>query len=240
MKLSIIVPAFNEQKLLRLTLRKIKRAAASFTALGWEHEVIVCDNNSTDQTALIAEAEGAQVVFEPINQISRARNRGAQAATGDWLLFIDADSFPSPGLFRHLAERLADERILGGGCLVKMEPRTALTGLVLGLWNLISRTLGVAAGSFIFCRADAFRTLGGFTIELFAAEELDFSRRAKALARRQKKRFVILTRHRLLTSARKLHLLKWSEHGRFFGKVLLRPGVLRDRDQCFPWYDGRR
>ena len=240
MKLSIIVPAFNEQKLLRLALRKIKRAAASFTALGWEHEIIVCDNNSTDETALIAQAEGAQVVFEPINQISRARNCGARAATGDWLLFIDADSFPSRELFRHLAERLADERILGGGRLLRKEHRSAVTGSFLGLWNLISRILRIAAGSFIFCRADAFRTLGGFTTELFAAEELDFSQRAKALARRQKKRFVILTRHRLLTSARKLRLLKWTEHGRFFGKVLLRPGTLRNRDQCFPWYDGRR
>ncbi|HUN69649.1 MAG TPA: glycosyltransferase, partial [Burkholderiales bacterium] len=78
MRLSIVVPAFNEERLLASTLESIKAAAKVFDAAGgWE--LIVCDNNSTDATAEIARAAGAQVVFEPHNQISRARNRGAAA-----------------------------------------------------------------------------------------------------------------------------------------------------------------
>jgi len=46
------------------------------------------------------------VVFEPHNQISRARNRGAAAATGQWLLFVDADSTPSPELLADLREAI--------------------------------------------------------------------------------------------------------------------------------------
>lgn len=57
-----------------------------------------CDNNSTDATAAVAETSGCRDVFEPINQISKARNRGASVATGEWLLFVDADSWPSPEL----------------------------------------------------------------------------------------------------------------------------------------------
>ena len=58
--LSIVVPAFNEEKLLPATLRSIGEAAAVFTALGWEHEVAVCDNNSSDQTAAIGDATSRQ------------------------------------------------------------------------------------------------------------------------------------------------------------------------------------
>ncbi|MFA6317176.1 MAG: glycosyltransferase, partial [Elusimicrobiota bacterium] len=96
MKLSIVIPAFNEEKLLASCLRSVQAALATGLRPGWASEVVVCDNNSTDKTPEIARAEGAQVVFEPHNQISRARNTGAKAASGDWLLFIDADSILDP------------------------------------------------------------------------------------------------------------------------------------------------
>ena len=105
-QISVIVPAFNEEKLLGASLAEIKTAAAAFTRLGWDFELIVCDNNSTDRTADIARAAGAKVVFEPVNQIARARNCGAAAATGDWLIFVDADSHPSAELFADVAEQI--------------------------------------------------------------------------------------------------------------------------------------
>ena len=98
MKISVVVPAFNEEKLLGKSLAAIRSACSAFTDLGWDWEIVVCDNNSTDRTSEIARETGATVIFEPINQISRARNRGASAATGDWLIFVDADSFPAAPL----------------------------------------------------------------------------------------------------------------------------------------------
>ena len=95
MTVSIVVPAFNEARILAATLASIRRSTAAFDARGWAHELIVCDNNSTDGTGDVARAAGATVVFEPINQISRARNAGAAQATGDWLVFVDADSHPA-------------------------------------------------------------------------------------------------------------------------------------------------
>ena len=103
MKISVIVPAFNEERLLQGTLRSIRAAMAAFDRRGWMSELIVCDNNSTDRTAEIARAEGATVVFEPFNQIARARNAGAAHASGDWLVFVDADSQPSLRLFADVA-----------------------------------------------------------------------------------------------------------------------------------------
>src|SRR5438094_5672958 len=156
MKISIIVPAFNEEKFLARSLRKIRAATDAFSCLGWESEIIVCDNNSSDRTAEKARAAGATVVFEPVNQISRARNKGASAATGDWLVFIDADSYPSRELFADLGGVIREGRALGGGATVKMERAVGWTRWFSALWNGISRMKAWAAGSFVFCDTKAF------------------------------------------------------------------------------------
>ena len=92
MHLSIIIPAFNEERLIERCLQSISVSLVANFTPGVTSEIIVVDNNSTDKTADLARQAGAQVVFEPINQIGRARNAGAAEATGDWLLFLDADS----------------------------------------------------------------------------------------------------------------------------------------------------
>ena len=230
-KLSIVVPAYNEEKLLGETLACI-RAAAS----GMDAELIVCDNNSTDRTAEIARQAGAKVVFEPVNQISRARNAGAAAASGEWLVFIDADSFPDSGLFLELMKAIRSNRYVGGGATVRFDHADRLANGAVALWNAISRTMRWAAGSFVFCKASAFRELGGFSTELYASEEIDFSRRLKRLGR-----LVILQRHPLRTSGRKMRLYSKREYLSLLAKIALSGGrALRKRDACFAWYDGRR
>jgi len=241
LKISIIIPAFNEERLLGETLGHVNSARAAFTALEWESELIVCDNNSTDRTADIARAAGAAVVFEPVNQIARARNRGAAGATGDWLLFIDADSHPSEALFAEVAEQIKTGSCLAGGCTVRLEAGYWIGSFVTGFWNLLSRWKRWLAGSFIFCDAAAFRKIGGFSKELFAGEELDLSLRLQQLARAQGKRVVILHRHPLITSGRKFRLYSSRELVRlFFRAVFNWKGTLTNREACHAWYDGRR
>ncbi len=58
MKISVVIPAFNEEKLIGATLRSIQAAGAAFADLGWTMEIVVCDNNSTDATAALARAGG--------------------------------------------------------------------------------------------------------------------------------------------------------------------------------------
>lgn len=240
MRLSIVIPAFNEEKLLGRGLAAVATAAVEWIGRGWDHEVIVCDNNSTDRTAEVARAAAARVVFEPVNQIARARNTGARAATGDWLLFLDADCTPSRALFAELAQALGDARVLGGGARVTLENAPGPGRWLTALWNGISRLTRWAPGGFLFCEAAAFRALGGFNEELFVSEEIDFSRRLKRLARARRQRVVIL-RTPVLTSARKLHLYSPAELRAFTWQYLRRPlRVARDRDACPIWYDGRR
>ncbi|MBC8097785.1 MAG: glycosyltransferase [Akkermansiaceae bacterium] len=241
MRISVVVPAFNEERLIGETLRQIQAAMASFTKRGWETEIIVCNNNSTDRTAEIAEAAGATVVFEPINQIARARNSGAQAATGDWLIFVDADSHPSAELFDDVAMQIESGRCLAGGCTITLQGDYPKARLIAGAWNYVSRLCRWVAGSFIFCEAKAFRDIGGFSHELFASEEIELSKRLKKLARTRGRKIVILHRHPLVTSARKLHLYTAREHLIFLARTVLAGGkTLNSREACHTWYDGRR
>lgn len=241
MRVSVVVPAFNEEKLLPGTLRSIRAAMSAFDARGWESELIVCDNNSTDRTAEIARAGGGQVVFEAFNQIARARNTGASRASGDWLIFVDADSQPSRELFEDAAAQIEGGRCVAGGSTVALETERAYAWLFVRLWNAVSRACSWGAGSFVFCDATAFREIGGFNQALYAGEEIDFFRRLKLLARQRGRTVVILHRHPLATSGRKLRLYTPGETFGFILKASLTGGrALRDRGACFPWYDGRR
>ena len=241
MQISVIVPAFNEEKLLGASLAEINRAAAAFTRLGWEVELVVCDNNSTDRTADIARAARAKVVFEPVNQIARARNTGAAAAIGDWLIFVDADSHPGAELFADVAVQIRSGRCLAGGVTIRLDEKMFLPGLITRFWNGVSRWQRLMAGAFIFVEAAAFRQVGGFSHELFAAEELDLSQRLKKLAHETGRGIVILHRHPLKTSARKMKLYTAREHLGFFARAIFNQRqTLTSREAAFIWYDGRR
>ena len=240
--ISIVVPAFNEERLLAESLRAVKAAATAISDAGFGWELVVCDNNSTDCTAEIARGEGAKVVFEPVNQIGRARNTGAAAASGEWLLFIDADSQPSRELLADAVELTRRRDVLLAGATVALDDGDFAARAVCGLWNTVSRIRRLVAGSFILVRTAAFREVGGFDLKFFAGEELDLALRLqKRVGRREKQRTVILHRHPLRTSARKLKLYSKGEMGRFFIKSIFRPmKTASSRDECAMWYDGRR
>src|SRR2546429_50718 len=111
----------------------MRSAMEAFAERGWPAELIVCDNNSDDRTAQIARAAGARVVFEPVNQIARARNTGAAHAAGEWLIFIDADSHPSRELFAEAAEAMQGGLCLAGGATLAFPGCAAMARSMLRL-----------------------------------------------------------------------------------------------------------
>ena len=240
-RLSVVIPAYNEEKLLAGTISGV---AGSLQAAGLDEadfEVIVCDNASTDDTAALAAAAGARVVHEPERQIARARNAGAAEARAPWLLFLDADSWPDAALMADLLATLDDEGVVAGGCTMRMEGVPAAIGAGVTLWNLTSRLCRWGAGAFIFCRTEAFRAIGGFGLDFYVAEALDFSRRITRWGASRGLRFRILHRHPLLTSGRKGALYSHREIASLFLSMLRHPRrFFRDRQLLYLWYDGRR
>lgn len=241
MKLSVIIPAFNEEQLILHCLDSVSQSLKVIERADFSYEIIVVDNNSTDQTAKLARSTGARVVFEPINQISRARNAGAAIATGDWLLFVDADSLLNPGMATDILKLIDSKRYVGCGSLMKMPQSTWWGTAILQLWSAISITCNWASGALVVCRTDAFRDVGGFDQTLYAADEIYLSGLLKRWGRQRHLKFTILKRHPLITSARKLKLYSGWEMAKQCLKVILSPrSALHDKKKLPIWYDGRR
>lgn len=203
MLISIIIPAFNEERFLANTLEQIKLAFRENEDQGYAWEIIVCDNNSTDKTAEIASQLGARVLFEPVNQIARARNTGAGAARGEWLLFIDADSFPSPELIADVFAVIDSGDYIGCGTTVLVEGGTLFNKLRMERLNPLFRIFNWCGGAFLLCRTEAFHAVGGFSLDLYAFEEIDFVIRLKRYGRTQGKQFIVLHGHPVITSGRR-------------------------------------
>jgi len=239
MRLSIVVPAFNEEKLLAGCLASARAAAADCGLT--DCEVVVCDNNSTDATARIAREAGAKVVFEPVNRISRSRNAGAAAAAGEWLLFIDADSQLSAESLRAMLAAAASGRWVGGGSVIDFDRKPWWGGLMVGLWTALSRTARWAAGSFVFCRADAFRAVGGFPPDVASGEEIFLSRELKRWGKTRGLGFVVLAGAPHVSSGRKFYLYGPGEFLGMLWKIMLSPRRgIRDTAVNKVFYDGRR
>ncbi len=239
--LSVVIPAYNEASGLRECVIRLRAALARAEPLLASVEIIVCDNNSTDATAAIARESGCRVVFEPINQISRARNRGASAASGDWLLFLDADSWPSPGLMEDAARAMSDRTLIGFGSTIRIVDgpwwfRTAWESK-----NLSMRLLKWCPGGFIACRREAFSAIGGFPPDHYIFEEADFVKRLKRQAAERGQKFTVLHRHPFNASGRKgAEFGFWSWAGTAV-RFWFSPGRLaRDKAFAKKWYASKR
>jgi glycosyltransferase involved in cell wall biosynthesis len=90
MNISVVIPTFNEEKLLGRCLESLQKQTEK------PFEIIVVDNNSTDRTATIAKEMGARVISEKQQGISFARNAGFNAARGDIIARLDADTTAVP------------------------------------------------------------------------------------------------------------------------------------------------
>jgi glycosyltransferase involved in cell wall biosynthesis len=240
-KISIVVPAFNEEKFLGETLAHIKAASGAFTQIGWEYELIVCDNNSTDRTAETARFAGAIVVFEPVNQISRARNSGAAAATGDWLVFVDADSKPDTDLFADMVREIQSGNCIAGGATFCWDQKHFVFELMMPILNAGFRWRRLIHGPFIFIQSAVFRKLGGFSIETFSGEDWELARRLAKLAKENGKRFVILHRHPVVTSARRMKDYTVLTPFKVLYHIFFVPRHFKvSRKTARRWYDGKR
>ncbi len=226
--ISFVIPAHNEEKLLPRTLDALHVAAK---ATGREYEIIVASDASTDATAAVATKKGAKVVVIDRRHIAAARNEGAKVATGDPIIFVDADTvIPTETL--QAALQSLDDGAIGGGITVGLDEELSFFGrFLLGFWNTVSRLRCWAAGCFIFVRRDAFEAVGGFDEQYYVGEEIFLSTALKTQGR-----FVIL-RETVASSARKTKSHSGWETMKVIGRLLFfGRSAWKKREGLDMWY----
>lgn len=203
-KVSVVIPAFNEAGYLRATLQALIRSAEILKSkTGISTEIIVVDNDSKDSTADIALLLGAKVVCEIEHNISRVRNKGAAATTGEFLVFVDADTLLPEALLTRIFQCISKEVYVGGAVDTLYQPRKLTARIYLGLWRVLGRMTGMAQGATQFCRRKEFESLGGYNEAILMGEDVDFYFRLKALAKANRTRTCLVTDMRVVPSPRR-------------------------------------
>jgi glycosyltransferase involved in cell wall biosynthesis len=178
--ISVIIPAFDEERYLPATLQAVENSALLLRSRdGVNTEVIVVDNNSADATAKVARSLGARVVAESEHNIARVRNCGAATAQGKMLVFLDADTHIPTGLLQRIHQVFAAPGYVGGAVDTEYRPKKRSIRVYLGLWRVLGRAVGMAQGATQFCLRDTFTVLGGYDESLFMGEDVDFYARMR-------------------------------------------------------------
>jgi len=158
---SLIIPAFNEERLLPRLLDSVEAARGRWRRGPESIEVIVADNASTDRTAAIAEARGCRVVAVERRIIAAARNGGAAVARGRILCFTDADGRIHPRTFEAIAEAVESGRVVAGATGVTFERWSAGLAATYALFVPVLWFTQMDTGV-MFCRREDFAAVGGY------------------------------------------------------------------------------
>jgi hypothetical protein len=194
-RLSVVIPTLNEASTLPGLLAALKAQVRQ------PDEIIIADAGSQDDTRALAEAGGARVVQG--GRPGPGRNAGARAATGDLLLFLDADVLPGP---RFISGALAELEKDGYGiatCLIEPLTSSATDQIIAETTNLYLQVVQYitphAPGFCIFCRRAIHEAIGGFDEKVKLAEDHDYVQRAA-----QRAEFGVLTHVRIPVSMRRV------------------------------------
>lgn len=188
MKVSVIIPTYNESTTLAETLTRLKPYCP--------FETIIGDGGSEDNTADIARRFEIRVTQSQRGRAAQM-NAAAAEAKGDLLLFLHADSYIDPRGYQEMIETMTHGPYLGGAFSLQIDsPLPALKRIA--RWaNWRSRYLNLVYGDQgIFVRREAFNKLKGFS-PLPICEDLDFFRRLK------KRGPVVLLKEKAFTSPRR-------------------------------------
>jgi glycosyltransferase involved in cell wall biosynthesis len=201
-KVSLVIPAYNEEQLLPRLLDSIAGARGRYRHGSTAVQVIVADNGSTDQTAVIAERSGCEVIEVGERRIASVRNGGARVAAGAILCFVDADSRIHPETFNAVEDALASGRVVAGATGVRLDrisPGIAVTYalLVPFVWATRMDT-GV-----VFCRREDFDEIGGYDERRAFGEDVQFLLDLKRLGRRRGQKLTRLRSVKVVASTRK-------------------------------------
>lgn len=178
MNVSVVIPAMNEAPWLNRLLRVLRQ---------WDPamEIIVADHQSTDDTRAIAASYGCRVVRG--GRPGPGRNQGAYAASGEYLLFVDADVIPTVealNAVRDEMERSSFDVVGFRHVPVSNDRLIRCFYRIADVWFALARRTcsKQALASFLLVRRQCFEAIKGFDSSLDPGEDVDFVRRAGRVA----------------------------------------------------------
>ena len=213
--ISIIIPAWNEEKCLPILLDCIKRQSYR------NYEIIVADADSTDKTKKIAKNFGCRMANSG-GHPGVGRNEGAKIAKGKFLLFLDADVQISRTFLEDLMNEINKNNIEVAGTFIYPLSNKVVDRILLGIFNCwIYATQWFypnAYGGCIFCKKSVHQKINGFDEEIKLSEDMDYVKRAGKLGR-----------FRILNSVKAgFSMRRYDNEGRFrVGFKLLMSGLYR-------------
>ena len=170
-KLSLVIPAYNEEGLLPRLLETLSVARGRYRRGPEAIQVIVADNESSDATASVAAGFGCEVVKVQERRIATVRNGGAAVAKGEILSFVDADSQVHPETFNAIEDAVATGRFVAGATGVRLERMSPGIAVTYALFMPFVWALRMDTGV-VFCRRDDFESVGGYNEQRAFGEDL--------------------------------------------------------------------
>ena len=200
--ISLVIPAYNEEKLLPRLLESVDIAANRFKLGAEKIEIIVANNASTDATSQISKQSNCIVVDVEKRMIAAARNGGAEAAKGKIIAFVDADSVIHPEIFNKIKTSLADDKVIGGATGINFDRSSMGINFTFAMVKPMIQLMGLESGV-VFCRRKDFLAVNGYPEDELVAEDVKFLKNLKAYGKKQGRRFRVLKGAITLTSSRK-------------------------------------
>ena len=173
---SIIIPAFNEEKTISQTLESV--LGQNFPR--HQYEIIVVNNNSTDKTAaMVKKFPAVKLIHEPKQGYVYALKRGAKEASGEILVFTDADTIVPPDWLSQYQKAYQNPRVVVVGGAANFQPKFGLIFLIQAFLNLFGLLTKVASGFNFSLRRDIYEKIGGFNPQINFHADTDLILRAK-------------------------------------------------------------
>ncbi|CAG9612303.1 hypothetical protein BACCIP111899_01476 [Bacillus rhizoplanae] len=215
-KISIIIPAHNEERYIGKCLESILKASKLTKN---QVEIIVVLNRCTDRTEEIAKSYKCITIKNNDKNLSKIRNAGVEIARGEIILTIDADTQMNEHVLSKAEENLTTGKYIGGGVTGKFE-RMSL-GIFVSTLLLIGPLLfkyGAISVGIFWCYKKDFKSIKGFNENMLMAEDADFAKRLKAWGKKKGKKYGTI-QNGMITSSR-----KFDKHGDWV--LLKRPKMI--------------
>jgi len=210
--ISFIIPTKNEEKV----IEKILQCLSEYKG---DKEIIVSDGQSTDKTVSIAQKYAMVIKHskETRQKISEGKNRGAEEAHGEYLVFLDADVYiPEINSFFEKAENLfkSDKNLVGLTVPYRVfkDQETLADKIIFSILNfyiLISNNffkIGAAVGEFQMVRREVFQKTNGYREDLVASEDFEFFKRISKIGKTYFAKDLIIYH-----TGRRAHAIGWNK-----------------------------